>query len=136
MVDKLDPRFADTVFVVEANSFERLTLWSMHSHQGSIESMHVPYKRYKWEQDSLGCMIEVGHINNEPVRIDFFWNIIDGHRVAFYGRRTWLIDLYMVKAWLEAHCNPIWDGSRRAHCNAMNFHHCLNAIDDSNGVRQ
>jgi len=131
-MEDLDPRFADTVFVVEANGFESLTLWSMHSHQGSTESMLNPYKRYEWEQDSFGLTVKVGEIGGEDVRITFFWYIIDGHRVAFYERSSWYIDLYQVDAWLQAYCNPTWDGSRRAHCDAMNFHSCLHAIDDLN----
>ncbi len=132
---KLDSRFADTVFVVEATSFEKHTLWSMHSHQGSTESIYVPYKRYKWKQDSFGRTVEVGKIDGHPIRITFFWFTINGHRVAFYERCSWYIDLYQVEAWLKKNCNPTWDGSRRAHCDAMNFHSCLNAIDDLNGVR-
>jgi hypothetical protein len=130
-----DPRFRDTIFVVEANSFEMMALWSRHSHEGSTESTIRPYKRYKWEHDSYGKTVEVGQIDGHPITITFFWQIIDGYYVTFYERCSWYIDLYQVDAWLLAHCNPTWDSSCRAHCDASNFHHCLNAIDDLNGKR-
>jgi hypothetical protein len=130
--DNLDPRFEDTVFVVEANSYERLSLWSKHCHQGSTESTLAKYKRYEWEQDNFGLTVEVGKIDNKPISITFFWFIIEGHRVAFYERNSWYIDLYQVDEWLKKYCNPTWNYGRRAHCNAMNFHHCLHAIDDLN----
>ena len=132
MENELDPRFADTIFVVEANSFELHMLWSMHSHDGSIENTCVPYRRYEWEPDCFGSTVKVGEIGGKDILITFFWNTIDGHRVAFYERCSWCIDFYQVETCLLENCNPKWDGNRRAHCNAMNFHHCLDAIDELN----
>jgi len=134
--DNLDPRFEDTVFVVEANGYERLSLWTKHCHQGSVEyTSGPPYKRYKWEQDNHGIWYQIGELAGLPICVSFFWNKIDGHRVLFYECTSRVYDLQVIDGWLKAHCNPTWDGNRRAHCDAMNFHHCLDAIDDLNGKK-
>ena len=132
--ENIDERFEDTVFVVKANGFETLTLWSVHSYQGSLHSTINPdKKRYEWEQDNSGVWYQIGEIDGRPIAVSFFWYKIDGHRVVFYECTSVVSDLDIIEAWLKHCCNPTWDGSRRAHCNAMNFHHCLNAIDDLNG---
>ena len=131
----LDQRFEDTVFVVEANDYERLSLWSNHCHQGSTESTIIPYKRYEWEQDYYDIWYQIGELAGLPICCSFVWNKIDGHRVLFYECTSRIMDLTMIENWLKAHCNPTWDGNRRAYCNALNFHHCLDAIDDLNGKK-
>lgn len=134
--DNLDSRFEDTIFVVEANGYERLSLWSKHCYQGSTECISGPsYKRYEWEQDNHGIWYQIGKLVELPICVSFFWNKIDGHRILFYECASRVSDLKVINDWLERHCNPVWDGNRRAHCDAMNFHHCLNAIDGLNGKK-
>jgi hypothetical protein len=137
-MEKIDPRFAETEFVVEATSFEKLTLWSQHSTHGSIDcvaSWGKPYPRFEWVQDNPGADIVVGQIYDEDVRITVFWDIIGGMRVAFWNPCSNMFDRRMAKRWLEANCSPKWDGSRLAHTNAMNFHHVIQAIWDKYGGR-
>lgn len=135
-IDDIDLRFSDTVFVVEATGFEKLTLWTQHSTQGSWYLKHDPKRRrYEWEQDNHGIWYQIGELDGLPVAINFNWFKIDGHRVVFYELMSRVIDKQMVDEWFAICCSPKWDGSRLAHCNAMNFHHCLNAVDDLNGKR-
>lgn len=117
-----DPRFNDTVFLVEANSFETHKLWEeIHDKQG------IP-----WQQDS-GVLLTIGCIDNDeekPVCVSFMWNRIDGQLVCFYEATSRYVDHEMVEAWLNEHCCPKWDsGTRTARCDANNYHHCLHAIE-------
>jgi len=128
----IDPRFAETKFVVEATGCEQLNLWSQYSHHGSLD--HIPpfdpTRRYEWVQDNLGASVEVGKFNGEPVRITVFWMIIEDMRVAFWNPCSNVIDRRMIDRWLMQHCAPTWGGGRLAHTNAMNFHHVLHTVDE------
>ena len=129
----LDPRLEDTVFVVEADSFASHMLWSEHAKQGSVYSTLSPdAKRYQWEQDTMGLWYQIGELDNRPVAISFNWFKIDGHRVMFYECMSQVVDHKMVEEWLRRHCSPRCISGRLAHCDAMNFHHCLHEIDRLN----
>jgi len=131
-MEDIDPRFADTKFVVEANSFEALTLWSQYSLSGGLHYKDEELPRRKWEQDNHGIWYQIGELAGRPVCVSFFWNVIDGVRVMFYDVTSQVSDILIVEEWLKEHCSPTWDHGRRAHCNAMNFHHCLDAIGEIN----
>ena len=80
--ENLDSRFQDTIFVVEATGFEKLTLWTQHSTQWNLK--HDPdRRRYEWEQDNYSVWYQIGELEGLPVAIDFAWFKIDGHRVVF-----------------------------------------------------
>lgn len=116
-----DPRFAETVFCVEATDYEKLLLWEKyHNHRS-------------WVQDSRGLHLTVGSLDNRPVAINCFWNIIDGRRILFWSACSQVVDHLQIEKWFDENCTPIWDGNRQARCDAMNFHHCMRAIDIKNG---
>ena len=116
---EMDPRFSETVFVVEATSFERMMLWAENDRR----------KRVRWEADGHGWLLQVGELGGMPVSVSFVWARLNGYRVVFCEATSQVVDHRQVEAWLEANCNPRWDGgTRRAHCDAMNFHHCLSHI--------
>lgn len=122
-----DPRFipllSSTMFVVDADSFARQMLW---------KEFHT---EHDWESESLGMIRVVGEFAGVPTWVEFFWVTIDGQRVMFYTPISEVVHHGLVEKWLRLHCNPTWDGgTRRAHCDAMNFHHCLDAIEEANKV--
>jgi hypothetical protein len=114
---QLDPRFADTVFVVEADLFKHRVL------------MNTWKDRVAWEEDNYGCFAVVGKAFRHDIAVQFWWAKLDGHRVLFYEPTSQVVDHRTIDAWLKTNCNPQWDGgSRRAHCDATNFHLCVQAI--------
>lgn len=125
----------DTVFCVEATSYEQLALWSNHSN----ESEHALYRKtYDWEQLNPGSLTTIGQYTRRPVCVNINYVRINGQVVMFYEPTSELVDWRMVRKWLDkeyAHV-PKWDGSRRPHCDAMNFGHCLAAIDQRNFDRR
>jgi hypothetical protein len=132
----IDPRFSTTFFVVEANSNETLEFWRDVATEAWAYGRHYPGgespKRYSWVQDSRGLVVHVGDFGGYPVNISCLWVAIDGRSVLFYYACSMVVHHGMIDDWLERHCNPRWDGgTRRAHCNSMNFHLCLNAIEDA-----
>ena len=139
MPAKIDPRFARTMFVVEADSFSRHMLW-LHESKEARDAGYGPAKPghppQVWEQDSGGIYVEVGMFGKMPICIDCFWTKIDGQLVLFYDACSMVTHARIVDDWLKANCNPTWDGGKRpARCNAMNFHHCLDAIAERNNPR-
>lgn len=131
-----DPRFTNTMFVVEADSFAHQELWVKHSRE-SHESGFGPARPIgrprEWRQDSRGFMAQVGGFGGMPVNAVCSWATIDGQLVMFYYGCSMVTHSEMIEKWIEARCNPRWDGGRRlARCDAMNFHHCLDAIDEKN----
>ena len=124
-----DPRFMKTEFVVEANSYERHSLWKEYYFDKEAD-------RVSWEQDNSGFWMKLGELSGMPVCYEFFWSTVDGLLVLFYAPTSVVDDRRMVDAFLEKYCNPKWDkGIRRANTNAMNFHHVLNAASDKKKLR-
>ena len=113
-----EERLKKTFFLVEANSFETLTLWVNHAKDGAMA----------WDQGH-GFAVTVGNLDSRPVCVSMTWNMLDGRWVAFWNACSQVVDHVMVDAWLEENFKGTWDnGSRRASCDAMNFHHCLQAL--------
>ncbi|MFY4731209.1 hypothetical protein [Nitrospira sp. BLG_2] len=123
---KVDPRFKDTEFVVEADSFAMQALWEKFSTQSLYRT---PQNIYNWEQDCRGFMETIGHVNKMPVCVCFFWYKINGHLILFYEATSQVVDHRMIEEWLDKYCNPKHNGSK-ARCNASNFHHALGYIRD------
>lgn len=116
MITETDPRFADIVFFIEANDFERSQLWLQYN------------KDVQWKPDS-GLICTIGHINQRPICVSVTFDILNGKRVMFYYGCSQLVDHEMIDEWLDHNVKAKWDNmTRRAHCDAMNFHHCLQAI--------
>lgn len=128
-------------FVVEATSYEQLSLWQQWSTEAQKGDLAwTPPKRLRtnfvaWEGDRAGWMVEVGKVNGAPVCISMMGATLDGVRVLFYEATSRVVDWGMIEAWFKENCWPRWDsGTRRAHCDAMNFHHCLDAIRERNAA--
>jgi hypothetical protein len=118
-----DERFKDVVFLVEATDFEVLALWE--SKRGSL----------RWEWERRGFSVHIGNIEKRPICVAFQFARIEDQRIAFYEGCSELVDHEMIDNWLRKHCYFKWDGgTRRAHCNAMNFHLCIQAIRELNGL--
>lgn len=118
-----EQRLARTFYVVEANSFERLTLWQQHA-----SNMRPPgYIQLHWDQVSDGRMPTIGRLDKRPLCLDISWARIEGYLVAFYDECSQLRDSVRTEKWLEKHFKT-W---RNFHCDAMNFGHCLSAIEDA-----
>jgi len=89
-------------------------------------------KPLKWEQVSPGWLVRVGEVGDMPVNISVQWNEIDGYLVCFYEAVSAVVDNRMVEKWLKEHFKGKWDsGTRRAECDAGNFHMCLHAIEEA-----
>ena len=109
---KVDPRFKNTEFVVEADDFAIQTLWTKFSTQ------------YNWEQDCKGLMETVGYLNNHPVCVNFRWAKINEHLILFYNPTSQIVDHHMVDEWLKKYCNP------GRHTDANNFHQVISYVRD------
>lgn len=135
-----EARLAASLFLVEANSFEYHALWADHSH----ESLWPPYDQrlvkraydpVHWEQVCDGKMEMVGKLGNREVWVSFRWAWLDGQLIAFWEATSQLVDHKLVDAWLAKHFTGRYDnGHRPATCDAMNFGHCLSAIDEANAA--
>lgn len=117
----IDPRFADTVFVIEATSCEQQMLWEANDKT----------KRLKWEPDSGGLFETIGEVAGRPICIFVFWAKLNGHRVAFWDATSQLVDYVMIETWWAKTCAPRYDGGHRlAATNATNFHHAIHCVED------
>lgn len=115
--DPLVERLAGTVFIVEANSFEKLCLWKEWK------------DRLPWREDLSGNLVTIGHVQGRPIVVSLFWANLNGQKVMFTELTSQLADYKLLDAWLDANCAPRYDsGLRSARCNAMNFHLCAHAV--------
>lgn len=131
--------FEDVVFLVEADSYSSLALWESHS----TEYLTLPFAakeneeqvklRVNWEQVYRGHCLTLGYIDKRPTTVDISYAIINGKKIMFYYGASQLVDHEMIKEWLHHFSLKTirWDGGTRwAHCDAMNFHLCLDAIEE------
>ncbi len=125
--DTIEDRLAQTFFIVKATSFEHSSLWLQYAKDGEPRLENA----LDWKQISDGRWIQLGVIDNRPIIMSFYWAWIDGFLICFYDGTSQLFDWKMADEFLEKHFKGKWDrGTRRAECNAMNFHHVINAILD------
>jgi hypothetical protein len=123
-----DDRFRKTVYVVEGGYYTEHALWVEY------------HERRSFEIDSHGYLIKVGELQTVereepwPVTVSVNWYLIDGQRVLFYHPTSQVVHWGWVKDWImEQTGPPSWEGGvRRGHTDAMNFNHCLHAIDELN----
>lgn len=115
-----EEKLKESVFFVEAGSYETLCLWK--DFRG----------KYTFVQDNLGFWQVIGYINEDrsmPVGVSFSFVIIAGRRVCYYETTSRFVDTEMVEKFLKDNYPKTWDNGRRdAMTNAMNFHHVLDHI--------
>ncbi len=136
--DTAETRLARTLFIVEATSFERMSLWAHHS-EDAVYPLYNPrrgvpaYSQHKWEDIPNGYGVTVNPSGKRPVCILLTWVRIDGQLVMFWEGCSKLVDYNLIDKWLEEHFKGTYDNNtRRAECDAMNFGQCLGAIKDVN----
>jgi hypothetical protein len=121
--------FKDVVFIVEADSFSRHMLWRENF---GINGQNAKVVK-SWEEISEGFLVTVGHFANCQVCVEIFFSIINGKKVMFYDAVSEVVKHSMVKDWLLRYSEGItWDnGERWAHCDALNFAQCIEAISQA-----
>lgn len=117
-----------TQFFVEATDSERFFLWEEN------------HEKVEWEEDNMGFYRLVGTVKSEldnyetllPVYVNFSFAKIGGKYICFYYGTSRGIDHDMIENYIEKY--PVkWDGgTRRAMTDSMNFHHCLDFIENEN----
>jgi len=127
--DQFRVNLRDTVFLVEATSYEHLCLWREYAEDSDRPRASNPVL---WRQENEGRLITVGSLAGMPVTLSVKWDIINNIRVMFYDSPSVVTDMRMIERWLDENTNcPKWDnGTRLARCDAMNFHLCLHAIEE------
>jgi hypothetical protein len=122
----IDPRFGDVRFLVDATHFEKYTLWERNETYKAGGLTHIK----TWEQGT-GLYLEIGRLDGRPVTLNFWFEKLDGVTVVFYEAASQVVDHRMIEEWLEKNLSPKWDkGTRRAHCDAANFHHAVQYVTD------
>jgi hypothetical protein len=125
--DSAESLLLKTFFIVEATSFEQLCLWQQHSN----ESVYSVFDQVTWKQ-IWGWQVTVGELDNRPIAMTLSFVEINRKLVCFYDPCSQLVDNKLIETWFDQRFFGKWDsGTRSAKTDAMNFHHCINAIKDS-----
>lgn len=124
-----EERMNECVFFVEANSYERHTLWKELKTYVEEEAPddHDYTFAEAWIELNNGWSIIVGNINGDedkPVCVSFGYNIIYGELVCFYNATSRYVDHTMVEEWIQDKWPKKYGGNRRAMTDANNFHNC------------
>lgn len=126
--ESVEDRLKETFFIVEATNFEHHALWLQYSKQGE----HRLKNPVDWQQVHDGRWVQLGTIDNRPIGMSLNWAWVDGFLICFYSGTSQLFDWKMADEFLEKHFKGKWDrGTRRAECDAQNFHHVITAILDA-----
>lgn len=123
-----DEELENIFYVVEANSFERSTLWGEWAEM-SFESKSDRHL-LNWAGQSHGIMICVGKLDRRPVNLNITFDIINGAKIVFYYACSQVVDHEMVDKWVRENLTSDLPDGRRNHTDAMNFSHCVHAIQD------
>lgn len=107
------------VGVVEATSFEKLSIWQYYSPQSHTKGSHPATS---WVQKLSGGAFCAGDFGDMPVNIEFTFECINGKWVMFYDPCSMVVDHRLVEKWLDDHM------SHAKHTNAMNFHNIMHHI--------
>lgn len=99
-----------TKLIVEASSYERMTLWERW------------VDKTEWQQHLQDHLVTVGTYRNRPVCVSFVWATIRGKVVLFLEATSELVDWTMIDAWLKKE----FPGVRKV--DAMNFGSKLNYV--------
>lgn len=122
--DEFDPRLKDSVFFVEANSFERHALWREHGSEERPMDGAVD-----WKEDNMGLNLTIGHFGDMPVCVSFFFDILNGKRICFYEMTSMVTHSQMFDDFFNKYINRKYDNdSRRALTDAQNFHLALSVV--------
>lgn len=123
-----------TFFVVEATSTERGMLWEKWANESPAADGGSGRRRFKWEQDSQGWLVEVGELEGRPCNISVNWAKIGGRWIMFYDNTSQVTDSVQTEAWISHYFgDKKWDNnSRRSWADAGNFHLCVSAIEEAN----
>jgi hypothetical protein len=122
--------FKDVVFLVQATDTERYFLWCIHADPDSNNTRY-PYQKLQWDQEGLGKIVTIGYLDKRPTCVEISYAKLNGKRVMFYEGCSELVDHDMIRKWLEHWTLETirWDaGTRWAHCDAMNFGHCIEHV--------
>lgn len=115
-IDKEITDFLEGVVgVIEANSFERYTLWDRNRRSE---------KPLTWEQEYSGLMETVGRLADRPVCISLIKARVSGHLLLFIYPTSQVVDHLLIDAWLAA-AIPVTGKRFNGYVNrvnAMNFH--------------
>jgi hypothetical protein len=124
-MEQIDEMMEKSVFLVEAGSAMVFYLWKENSSQ-------PPEHRVSWEQGCTAVTFEVGRLDGRPVCVAIEWVRLNGHLVAFWSGAGKLVDYDMIEKFFEKKgWNPRWDNNTRpATTNAMNFHHCIQHVQE------
>jgi hypothetical protein len=111
-------KFKEVAFLVEADSFARLELWSKWYN----EEDDVRKKIHTWEEISPGFCPTIGTCDNRPVCLSLSYNILNGKRVVFYDPVSQVVDHELVEKYLKLNFPGV------GCCDAMNFHQCMDFV--------
>ncbi len=103
----LEEALAGTEYIVEANSFEKHTLWDEYNTTNN------------WEQHLSGWLPKVGVTDERPVCISVLWATINGKFVLFWHPTSSLVDHFKIEEYLKTKCPNVKS------CDANNFHQCI-----------
>jgi len=133
-METAETRLAKTLFVVQATHYEVQSLWSNWSKKSADQSRFrpAPDKQIDWVQlDGWG--VQVGELDGMLICVSIIWNKLNGHLIAFWEPTSLVFDHRQWESWINKHFSGTWDNDRKALTNTSNFHHCIRAIEESNG---
>lgn len=134
-MNKIDKRFDNTVYLIEANAYEQLALWQTNAIDSGWTFDKGKWPKIRWEQQNPGTHIVIGYVEEKsrwlefwkhseprPVALYFFWDKLNGKTVCFWEACSEIVDHKMIQNWFNENLPNI------PRTNAMNFGHVISAI--------
>lgn len=114
--DSLEDVYKDVYGIVEANSFETLTLWQYWNQD----------KGYSWIQNNSGWLVKVGKLADKEVWISPLAHVVKGKKILFVEATSSVVDWEMIEEYLKKNVpSAIKENGFLRKENAGNFHNLV-----------
>lgn len=114
--NNLEDVYKDVYGIVEATSFEALTLWQYYHQE----------KGYSWIQNNSGWLECIGKLADREVWISPLAHIVNSKKILFVEATSSVVDWDMIEDYLKEHVpSAIRENGFLRKENAINFHNLI-----------
>lgn len=110
VVAEYNERIAKAIYIVEATSFEEMTLWEERREE------------FDWQEDRAGYFANLGDWHKKPVCLSIKFARLMGLEIIFWEDTSMVVNHQMIDDWFKKIAPDV------PRTNAMNFAHALHEI--------
>lgn len=111
-----------TVGLVEANSYESMSLWQEHHN----------IRGRSWRSENSGYLVCVGTFSKLPIYVSMLFSYVEENKILFWYPTSRIVDYQIIEEWFKTYMPRSAFQSDSEYLNktdAMNFYNVLNSAN-------